>query len=77
MNRDRCSAFPDRRRFSPPAAGVKAGRRPPAGLGLDTGEDGGTFLRRERPTPRSWSPSEVVARMTSHYKKIHLTGSPT
>jgi hypothetical protein len=43
MNPDRSSAFPDRRRFSPPAAGVKAGRRPPAGLGLDTGEDGGTF----------------------------------
>jgi hypothetical protein len=39
MNRDRCSAFPDRRRFSPPAAGVKAGRRPPAGLGLDGSED--------------------------------------
>jgi hypothetical protein len=26
-----------------PGAGVKAGRRPPAGLGLDPGEDGATL----------------------------------
>jgi hypothetical protein len=31
-----------------PAAGVKAGRRPPAGLGLDRGEDGITLGSRER-----------------------------
>jgi hypothetical protein len=76
MNRDRSSAFPDRRHFSPPAAGVKAGRRPPAGLGLDTGEDGGTFLRPERPTPQLVTERSRY-RMTSHYKKIYLTGSPT
>ena len=45
------SAFPDRCRSLPPAAGVKAGRRPPAGLGLDTGENGGSPLQRERPIP--------------------------
>jgi hypothetical protein len=28
---------------APPAAGVKAGRRPPVGLGLDAGEDGATL----------------------------------
>jgi hypothetical protein len=76
MNPDRSSAFPDRRRFSPPAAGVKAGGRPPAGLGLDTGEDGGTFPRRERLTPPLVT-ERSRCRMTSHHKKIHLTGSPT
>ncbi len=29
-------------------AGVKAGRRPPAGLGLDAGEDGATVGSRKR-----------------------------
>jgi hypothetical protein len=31
----------------PPAAGVKAGRRPPGGFGLDVGEDG-AMLRDNR-----------------------------
>ena len=29
----------------PPAGGVKAGRRPPAGLGLDAAEDGTTMRK--------------------------------
>jgi len=33
-----------RRSGAPSAAGVKAGRRPPAGLGLDRGEDGATLV---------------------------------
>src|SRR3954449_8384653 len=32
----------------PPAAGVNAGRRPPAGLGVDPGEDGATLGSRKR-----------------------------
>jgi hypothetical protein len=31
-----------------PGAGVKAGRRPPAGPGLDAGEDGATLSSRKR-----------------------------
>lgn len=32
----------------PPAAGVNVGRRPPAGLGVDPGEDGATLGSRKR-----------------------------
>src|SRR5664279_2678758 len=39
--------------FAPPGARVKAGRRPPEGRGLDTGEDGAILgLPRSGFTPR-------------------------
>jgi hypothetical protein len=48
--------------FASPGAGVKAGRRPPAGLGLDTGKDGATL---EKPG----------AKIKDISMKCHSTGS--
>jgi hypothetical protein len=65
-------AFPHRCPFSPPAAGVKAGRRTPAGLGLDPGEDGGSLPRRERPPTRSWSPNATSRQPRSNPQEDQL-----
>jgi hypothetical protein len=65
-------AFTHRCHFSPPAADVKTGRRPPEGPCLDTGEDGGSVSRRERPPTHSWSPSAASRQPRSNPHRDQL-----
>ena len=72
------SAFPDRCPSSPPAAGVKAGRRPPKGSALTPARTAVAFRGgKGRPTTTAGHPAQPPSGAPSPPEEINLTRSPT
>jgi len=62
--------------FVPPGAGVKAGRRPPAGLGRHAGEDGATLRTPGAGQDHVGQATPSTTTSTIAWRKSRPTGSP-